>query len=560
MRTSHLTPHASSWAQTRRARPSVRGAPAPSVVRARPAVAKARGRSEAALGGLAGSVYLRDPRPPPAAAAAPREPGPEAWGEPRVVPAPSRPAQREKDSGVGTEAVPARPPAPRSHPAPESHQPPRHRLLRDPESRRRRNKSLGRRAVEGRAAGRRRSPSLGLGGPARGLESPSVPRPRRAACWSGARAPCAPPSAPPGARSAPRGRVALPGRWGLWGERAAAGREDEAPRAGCGARAAPRHLGCCLFLVLNVVPSPPSRSQIVVQTAKDQDWERVQQASVLGDMAEVFQSDEGVSDGEGDRVTLFSLATHLSPSGQADAKTQSVRLLDAMNEEISLVEEEKENTEQRAEDTESREGRGRLGSLHRCKSVSSLNLLAGSSAACSCPPLSKPRRRRHCPAQEGDRLGIMTVGDTGSSRSEDLGVLYGNRSERMTLKLRSSSRRAGPPGRTHQRPTQSGTCKGGWPLSGGRDPDAGAPPCEMLASARRGPGQGSLVNPDSLGPAPSENVHAGRGRQHRRCGRDTHVHGHEGASAVLSPLGRQRGARVMFSAAEGSLGRPLETC
>ncbi|KAI4531378.1 hypothetical protein MG293_017892 [Ovis ammon polii] len=173
-----------------------------------------------------------------------------------------------------------------------------------------------------------------------------------------------------------------------------------------------------------------------VQTAKEQDWERVQQASMLGHMAEVFQSDEGVSDGEGDRVTLFSLATQLSPSGQADAKTQSLRLLDAMNEEISLVEEDKENTEQRAEDTESREGRGSLGSLHRCKSVSSLNLLAGSSAAGSCPPLPKPRRRRHCPAQQGDRLGIMTVGDTGSSRSEDMGVLYGNRSERMTLKLR----------------------------------------------------------------------------------------------------------------------------
>ncbi|KAG5193202.1 hypothetical protein JEQ12_020684 [Ovis aries] len=176
-----------------------------------------------------------------------------------------------------------------------------------------------------------------------------------------------------------------------------------------------------------------------VQTAKEQDWERAQQASVLGDMAQVFQSDEGVSDGEGDRVTLFSPATQLSPSRQADAKTQSVRLqeqLDAINEEISLVEEEKENTEQRAEDTESREGRGRLGSLHRCKSVSSLNLLAGSSAACSCPPLPKPRRRRHCPAQQGDRLGIMTVGDTGSSRSEDLGVLNGNWSKPMTLKLR----------------------------------------------------------------------------------------------------------------------------
>ncbi|KAG5194814.1 hypothetical protein JEQ12_012103 [Ovis aries] len=74
------------------------------------------------------------------------------------------------------------------------------------------------------------------------------------------------------------------------------------------------------------------------KTAKEQDWERAQQASVLGDMAEVFQSDEGVSDGEGDRVTLFSPATQLLPSGQADAKTQSVRLqeqLDAMNEEIS---------------------------------------------------------------------------------------------------------------------------------------------------------------------------------------------------------------------------------
>ena len=74
-----------------------------------------------------------------------------------------------------------------------------------------------------------------------------------------------------------------------------------------------------------------SRAQ--VQTLKEQDWERAQQA-------QAFQSDEGVSDGEGDRVTLFSSATQLSPSGQADAKTQSVRLqeqLDAINEEIRWV-------------------------------------------------------------------------------------------------------------------------------------------------------------------------------------------------------------------------------
>ena len=74
-----------------------------------------------------------------------------------------------------------------------------------------------------------------------------------------------------------------------------------------------------------------SRAQ--VQTLKEQDWERAQQA-------QGFQSDEGVSDGEGNRVTLFSSATQLSPSGQADAKTQSVRLqeqLDAINEEIRWV-------------------------------------------------------------------------------------------------------------------------------------------------------------------------------------------------------------------------------
>ena len=69
-----------------------------------------------------------------------------------------------------------------------------------------------------------------------------------------------------------------------------------------------------------------------------------------------------------------------------------------------LMEEEKENTEQQAEETESREGRGSLGSLCHYKSVSSLNLHAG-----SCPPLPKPRRRQHSPAREGDCLGIMTL-------------------------------------------------------------------------------------------------------------------------------------------------------
>ncbi|XP_055288737.1 liprin-alpha-1-like isoform X3 [Moschus berezovskii] len=101
-----------------------------------------------------------------------------------------------------------------------------------------------------------------------------------------------------------------------------------------------------------------------VQTLKEQGWARVQQASMLANVAQAFESDEGVSDGEGDGVTLFSSATQLSPSGQNDAETPTVMLqgqLDAINEEIRLIEEK--NTEQSAEETESSVGSGSLGNL-----------------------------------------------------------------------------------------------------------------------------------------------------------------------------------------------------
>ena len=61
---------------------------------------------------------------------------------------------------------------------------------------------------------------------------------------------------------------------------------------------------------------------------------------MLADVAQAFESDEGVSDDEGDRVTLFSSATQLSPSRQTDAKSLTVMMqeqLDAINEEIQWV-------------------------------------------------------------------------------------------------------------------------------------------------------------------------------------------------------------------------------
>ena len=77
-----------------------------------------------------------------------------------------------------------------------------------------------------------------------------------------------------------------------------------------------------------------------------------------------------------------------------------------------LIQEKKENTEQRAEGIESRVGTGSSSNLRRFKSLNSVNLNATSSHAGSCPPsrgCSKPRRRRHSPARKVDKLGIMTL-------------------------------------------------------------------------------------------------------------------------------------------------------
>ena len=77
-----------------------------------------------------------------------------------------------------------------------------------------------------------------------------------------------------------------------------------------------------------------------MQPLKDQDRTLEQQASVLANAGQLFESDKGVSDGEGDRDTLFSAPARLSPSGPAVAKTLAMRIqeqLDKINEEIWWV-------------------------------------------------------------------------------------------------------------------------------------------------------------------------------------------------------------------------------
>lgn len=153
-----------------------------------------------------------------------------------------------------------------------------------------------------------------------------------------------------------------------------------------------------------------------VQTLNEQDWERAQQASVLANVAQAFESDVDISDMEDDRDTIFSSVDLLSPCGQADAQTLAVMLqeqLDAINKEIRLIQEEKETTEQRAEEIESRVGSGSLDNIGRFRSMTSIPpSFTGTSLAGSSPPgsgRSTPRRIPHSPAREVDRLGVMTL-------------------------------------------------------------------------------------------------------------------------------------------------------
>ncbi|KAI4535458.1 hypothetical protein MG293_014684 [Ovis ammon polii] len=152
-----------------------------------------------------------------------------------------------------------------------------------------------------------------------------------------------------------------------------------------------------------------------VQPLKDQDRELEQQASVLANLGQLFESDKGVSDGEGDRDTLFSAPALLSPSGPAVAKTLAMRIqeqLDKINEEIWFIQKDKENTDQRAEGIESSVGSGSFSNLRRFESSNSLNLDPASSHAGSFPPSrgrSMPERRQPSPEPEEDKLGFMTL-------------------------------------------------------------------------------------------------------------------------------------------------------
>ncbi|XP_074384325.1 liprin-alpha-4 isoform X5 [Zonotrichia albicollis] len=149
------------------------------------------------------------------------------------------------------------------------------------------------------------------------------------------------------------------------------------------------------------------------------DWEQAQAGGVLAAGPHAFDSDPDISDvDEDDRETLFSSMDVLSPGGHSDAQTLAMMLqeqLDAINEEIRMIQEEKESTELRAEELETRVTSGSMEGLNLtqlCKRASIPTSLTALSLASSSPPLSgrsTPKLSSRSAAQDLDRMGIMTL-------------------------------------------------------------------------------------------------------------------------------------------------------
>lgn len=127
------------------------------------------------------------------------------------------------------------------------------------------------------------------------------------------------------------------------------------------------------------IEEDPNKMSFSARSMAEHEWEKLQQAHVLANVQQAFDVS---SDAEGDdNESLFSTADILSPSGHTDAQTLAMMLqeqLDAINNEIRLIQEEKQNTEARAEELESRVG-----------SMEHMNLLArGRSLERQSPPVS----------------------------------------------------------------------------------------------------------------------------------------------------------------------------
>ncbi|XP_048665675.1 liprin-alpha-4 isoform X3 [Marmota marmota marmota] len=208
------------------------------------------------------------------------------------------------------------------------------------------------------------------------------------------------------------------------------------------------------FSLSTTTHAPPGlhRRYSALREDSAKDWEPSPLPGLLASTATpAFDSDPEISDVDEDEPGgLVGSVDVVSPGGHSDAQTLAMMLqeqLDAINEEIRMIQEEKESTELRAEEIETRVTSGSMEALNLTqlrKRGSIPTSLTALSLASASPPLSgrsTPKLTSRSAAQDLDRMGVMTLpSDLRKHRRKLLSPVSReeNREDKATIKCETS--------------------------------------------------------------------------------------------------------------------------